>query len=154
MSENKDLKKANPNIREYHVILGELIEIENYHPNLVLQLQHIKAAASRMAKEVKTKDGALTFALLEVDRLKAENQRLQAIVENDVHHYPIQMEIENAKITINALKAELAKRPEVVRCGECSKHKQPSCPWHRALIMNDPNEAFCSYGQRRESEEK
>ena len=53
MSENKDLEIKNPNIREYHTILGEIIEIENFHPSaLKLQLQHIKEAAERMAAEI------------------------------------------------------------------------------------------------------
>lgn len=55
---------------------------------------------------------------------------------------------------IKHLKAELEKRPEVVRCGEC-EHKE----WCRKSINKDGHGdmcplSFCSCGQRRESEGK
>lgn len=60
--------------------------------------------------------------------------------------------INNLGVEIARLKAELEKRPEVVRCGEC-KHKE----WCRKSINKDGHGdmcplSFCSAGQRRESE--
>ncbi len=67
---------------------------------------------------------------------------------------------------IDRLKAELEKRPEVVRCGECKKKDLGfTCPLACAnavieaktktknFILFDDND-FCSAGQRRESEEE
>jgi len=66
----------------------------------------------------------------------------------------------------DALKDELEKRPEVVRCGECKKKDLGfTCPLACAnavieaktktknFILFDDND-FCSAGQRRESEEE
>ncbi len=88
------------------------------------------------------------------ERMAAEIEHLNTLLnEESIRANVLERCVEEREAEIACLKDELEKRPQVVRCVECSKHKQPSCPWHRALIMSDPNEAFCSYGKRSESEE-
>ena len=52
----------------------------NQYPVSRDSVKEVWAIAERMAKEIKTKDGALTFALLEVDRLKAEIEKREEVV--------------------------------------------------------------------------
>lgn len=52
----------------------------NQYPVSRDSVKEVWAIAERMAKEIKTKDGALTFALLEVDRLKAELEKRRKVV--------------------------------------------------------------------------
>lgn len=52
-------------------------EVCSIHANALGEIQE---AAERMAEEIETKDGALTFALLEVARLKAELEKREEVV--------------------------------------------------------------------------
>ena len=125
---NKDLEIKNPNIREYHTILGELIEIENYHPNLTLQLQHIKEAASRMAADI--------------ERLKKE------VSDVRISCYDHIKETIGLKDYIARLKAELEKRPDVIYCKDCvNRFSEDAC-------AIDKEKHFCSFGQRKSEEGK
>jgi len=100
------------------------------------------------------------------ERMAAEIERLEtADVLSDEVALKNTKYIEELEAEITQLKAELEKRPEVVRCGECKKKDLGfTCPLICAnavikaktktenFIVFDDND-FCSAGQRRESEE-
>jgi hypothetical protein len=93
------------------------------------------------------------------ERMAAEIERLKK------HEETSNYLLGSAKDHIDRLKAELEKRPEVVRCGECKKKDLGfTCPLVCAnavikaktkvenFILFVDND-FCSAGQRRESED-
>ena len=97
----------------------------------------INLAAERMAEEIERLEAELNYREQEIEGLR--NGR---------------------KLFENNIKAELEKRPEVVRCGECI-HQDTSdciCAYYESengwkTDIRGPND-FCSRGQRRESEVK
>ncbi len=115
---NKNLKTIDDALNSGALNENDVFEFDS------ATVEIIYGAAERMAKEIKTKDGALTFALLEVARLKAE----------------------------------LEKRPEVVRCGECT-HGGENEMCERTICRREfPSDEewwlgdleYCSLGQRAE----
>lgn len=125
MSENKDFEI----IKELTDNLKDLdIVLDKYD-----LAEKVIAAASRMAAENK--------------QYKEITERLAASGNN------LGMALIELKTEIERLKAELAKRPEVVRCGECKEYE-----WCRKSINKDGHGdmcplSYCSAGVRRESEE-
>lgn len=88
-------------------------------------------------------------------RMAAENKQYKEITERlAASGNNLGMALIELKTEIARLKAELAKRPEVVRCGECKEYE-----WCRKSINKDGHGdmcplSYCSAGVRRESEGK
>lgn len=116
-------------------------------------------------------EGDLQEALFECaisnDNLRAEIARLKAEVAehekwyklNHEAHVQLMDRYNGALADITALKAEVEKRPEVVRCGECKNYEweddESNVVGHVCELTGDSKNGddFCSQGQRRESEE-
>lgn len=116
---------------DLEVIKENLKIVSSY--GLLPQAVEIFKHAEIMAEQIKIKDGALTFALLEVDRLKAElGKRPETIQCGECKHWHPIEPLENNYSPM---------RPQ----GPCMIRKD-----NTYFYEND----FCSHGQHRESEEK
>ena len=99
----------------------------------------------------KYRDELTDEVIAAAERMSAEIERLKNEVnETQVVYYSVLKESKQYRNEAVRLKAELEKRPEVVRCGECKYRGTGCCPF---LEGDEPDE-FCSRGKRKESEEK
>ncbi len=101
--------------------------------------------------------------ILAAERMAAEIEKKEKIIQdqfNIINRYQatimpmVDKNYEDFQREIARIKAELEKRPDVVRCGECDFKE-----WCRKSINKDGHGdmcplSFCSHGQRRESEEE
>lgn len=136
MSENKDLKTIDDALNSGVLNTNDFFEFDSATVEIIF------GAAERMAAEIEKKEKIIQDQFNIINRYQAT---IMPMVDKNY---------EDFQREIARLKAELEKRPEVVRCVEC-KHKE----WCRKSINKDGHGdmcplSFCSAGQSRESEEK
>lgn len=132
MNSNKDLER----IKEQIAIIGTDPECSTFHDEQTTEIIDI---ASRMAAEN--------------ERLNMENSQLRAYDKRQRN------EIEKLEEKIEYLKAEIKKKHEVIKCGECKFKKHCNRSILRFNIKDaerffDKKVFYCSNGQNEESEKR
>lgn len=141
----------------------------NQYPVSRDSVKEVWAIAERMAAEIERlttadvlSDEAAIATTKYIEELEADVTRLKAELEKykeKIHHlYDINSELAQANsdtnFQLNFFKAELEKRSEVVRCGECKKQGSENCPrYHYDEVYMEhfypEDNSYCEHGQRR-----
>lgn len=149
----------------------EPVEYLGFFHRLIQNLSYIKEQSARtssivtsFAAEVADKiqseiieaaDGAIRLAAkmnTKIEKQAAEIERLKA--ELNFREQEIEGLRNGRKLFESNIKAELAERPEIVKCGECKFYCEhyKLCDYRELTKPPRDKKTFCSKGQRRESE--
>ena len=165
MSENKDLEEIKQQLQvgidgmdwdgEFDdSAYKKIIEAAS---RMAAENKQYKEIAERLAASGNNSGMALIEFKTEIERLKEEN------TSYTIGYTEKCAEIEDLNESNARLKAELAKQPEVVRCGECKKKDTSECPQTGFKVIDESDgdccfltmcgdNDYCSAGERRESE--
>ena len=163
--------------KDLEIIDTELKWLEKEINKPYTALTKIVLASERMAAYIEHQKKIINNLGVEITRLKAELEKynISAFLETEYamifemsdadkmdlisRLLRVNKNLANNNMELTKNIAELEKRSEVVRCGECKKQGSENCPrYHYDEVYMEhfypEDNSYCEHGQRRESEVK